>query len=62
MIDMPKPRAPDDPAQHRRFIELATELEAEGSPAQFDRAFRKVAAAKREPRSEPKKRPKRQTR
>lgn len=59
---MPKPRTPDDPAQYKRFMDLATELEAEGSPAQFDRAFRKVAAAKREPRPAPKKRPKRQAR
>jgi hypothetical protein len=54
---MAKPR-PDDPAQYKRFVELATELGADASPEEFDRAFRKVATAKREPRPEPKKRPK----
>jgi hypothetical protein len=41
---MPKP---DDPAQSKRFIDMATELGAEGKPEEFERAFRKVATAKR---------------
>ena len=46
---MAKPRA-DDPAQYKRFVEMAKEVEAEGSSAEFDRAFRKVAAAPRTPK------------
>ena len=46
---MPKPSPkPDDPAQSKRFIEMATELGATGKPADFERAFRKVATAPRE--------------
>jgi hypothetical protein len=37
---------PDDPEQSKRFIEMAQE--ADTSPEDFDRAFRKVAAAKRQ--------------
>jgi hypothetical protein len=40
---------PDDPEQSKRFIEMAQDLEADTSPEDFDRAFRKVAAAKRQP-------------
>lgn len=39
---------PDDPAQSARFIALAQEVGAEGTPAAFDRMFRRVAAAPRE--------------
>jgi len=46
MSTKPSPK-PDDPAQSKRFIELATELGAEGKPEEFDRAFRKVVTAKR---------------
>jgi hypothetical protein len=60
---MAKPqRAPDDPAQHKRFVELATELGATGTTEDFDRAFRQIATAKKGPRPEPKKRPKRKAR
>jgi len=45
---------PDDPAQSKRFIELATELGAGGKAEDFDRAFRKVATAKREAPPKPK--------
>ncbi len=45
---MPKPSLkPDDPAQSKRFVEMATELGATGNPADFERAFHKVATAKR---------------
>lgn len=37
----PKPK-PDDPAESRRFIELAREVEADERPETFDRIFRKV--------------------
>jgi hypothetical protein len=48
-----KPK-PDDPAQSKRFIDLAHELEAEGDDkGSFERAFRKVAGAERTSR-EPK--------
>lgn len=45
---------PDDPAQSKRFIEMATELETDAAPGAFDRAFRKVATAERQPPAEPK--------
>jgi hypothetical protein len=38
----PKP-PPDDPEQSKRFIDLAREVEAEGSKEEFERAFKKVA-------------------
>lgn len=45
---MPKPLPkPDDPAQSKRFLEMATEFGAEGKPEDFERAFRKVATAPR---------------
>lgn len=50
---------PDDPAQSKRFLKMAAELEADSTPAEFDRAFRKVAAAPRTPK--PPKRTKRPT-
>jgi hypothetical protein len=34
---------PDDPEQSKRFIEIAREVEADGSKEEFDRAFKKVA-------------------
>jgi hypothetical protein len=37
---------PDDPEQSKRFIEIAREVEADGSKEGFDRAFKKVASAK----------------
>lgn len=46
--------APDDPEQSKRFLEMAKELEADTSPEGFDRVFRKVAAAERQPTTKPK--------
>jgi hypothetical protein len=37
MTDKPKP--PDDDAQSQRFIDMAREVEADGSKDSFDRAF-----------------------
>ncbi|MDE2227580.1 MAG: hypothetical protein KGL11_00880 [Alphaproteobacteria bacterium] len=37
---------PDDPAQSKRFIEMARQVEAEGSKADLDRALTKIAKAK----------------
>ena len=34
---------PDDAEQSKRFIEIAREVEADGSKEEFDRAFKKVA-------------------
>lgn len=57
---MPKP---DDPEQSKRFIEMAKALEADSSPEDFDRAFRKVAAAPRSAKpAAPKSQPKRKKR
>lgn len=44
---------PDDPEQSKRFIEMAREVEAEGSREDFDRTFQKIARKK--PAAEPKK-------
>lgn len=38
----PKPK-PDDPAQSKRFIETARELETDESEEVFDRVFKRVA-------------------
>ena len=38
----PKPQ-PDDPAQSKRFIDMAREVEAEQPSPNFERVFRKVA-------------------
>lgn len=38
-----KPNPPrDDPEQSKRFIEIAREVEADGSKEDFDRAFKKI--------------------
>lgn len=43
---------PDDPAQSKRFVDMAREVEAEGSKEDLDRVFRKIAKAKpKEPES-----------
>jgi len=39
---------PDDPAQHQRFIELATEFEANAPPEELARALKKIAPHHRE--------------
>lgn len=46
---MPNKPKPDDPAQSKRFIELATEAEPIDNKKAFDRAVKKVALSKREP-------------
>ena len=52
---MAKPmHKPDDPEQSKRFIEMAQELEADGDEQALARALRKVAAAKRQPTTKPK--------
>jgi hypothetical protein len=38
---------PDDPEQSKRFIDLAREVEAEGTEEDFVKAFRKVASRRR---------------
>jgi hypothetical protein len=38
----PRPRKTSDPAQHKRFLEMAREVEADESPDAMDRAFKKV--------------------
>jgi hypothetical protein len=42
MIRKPKP-LPDDPAQSKRFIDMAREVEAEEPSPELERVFRKVA-------------------
>ena len=42
-----KPNPPrDDPEQSKRFIEIAREVEADGTKEEFERAFKKVASEK----------------
>ncbi len=41
MSRKPTPK-PDDPAQSKRFIELAKEAGADASGGQFERAFKRV--------------------
>ena len=38
----PTPK-PDDPAQSKRFTDMAREIGADASKEEFERAFRKVA-------------------
>jgi hypothetical protein len=49
----PRPREKTDPEQHKRFLEMAREVEADESPDAMDRAFNKVVRPKR-PNSRPK--------
>jgi hypothetical protein len=44
----PKP-PPDDPAQSKRFIEMAREVGAEEPSPDFERVFRKVAERSKRP-------------
>jgi hypothetical protein len=37
-----RPRKTSDPEQHKRFIEMAREVEADESPEAMDRAFKRV--------------------
>lgn len=46
MTDKAK-QTPDDPEQSRRFIDAAREAEADETEEGADRAFKKVASAKR---------------
>jgi hypothetical protein len=42
MARRPNP-PPDDPEQSKRFIDMAREVEADGTKEEFARAFKKVA-------------------
>jgi hypothetical protein len=42
----PRPRQTTDPEQHKRFIDMAREVEVDETPGAFDRAFRKVVPAR----------------
>jgi hypothetical protein len=46
----PRPRAKTDPEQHKRFIDMAHEVEADESPDALDRAFTRVVRPKVDPR------------
>ncbi len=47
----PRPRKTSDPEQHKRFIDMAREVEVDESPEAFDRAFRKVIPDRRLPKA-----------
>jgi len=49
MARKPAPK-PDDPAQSKRFIDMAREVETDDDPTRFDRAFRAVATKKEAPK------------
>jgi len=48
MVGMPRKPAPkpDDPAESKRFIDMAREVEADESKDALDRAFEKVVPSK----------------
>jgi hypothetical protein len=41
-VNKPPLAKPDDPAESKRFIDMAREVEADESPEAFDKAFDKV--------------------
>ena len=48
-MDKQKPK-PDDPKQSERFVETAHKLEVDESGKSFERALRKVAPKKEQPK------------
>jgi hypothetical protein len=38
-----QPRSKNDPEQHKRFIDMAREVEADETPGALDRAFGRIA-------------------
>jgi hypothetical protein len=42
----PRPRKTSDPEQHKRFIDMAREVEVDERPEAFDRAFKRVVPRK----------------
>jgi hypothetical protein len=38
----PRPRQTADPEQHKRFLDMAREVEVDETPKAFDRAFERV--------------------
>lgn len=50
----PKPRPKSDPEQHKRFIDMAREVEVDERPGAMDRAFNKVVRPPRDPKKAPK--------
>ena len=44
-------RRRDDPEQSKRFIEIAREVEADGTKEEFERAFKRVTSAGKAPKS-----------
>lgn len=49
---MDKKPKPDDPKQYKRFLEAAREAQADETEKGADRAFRRVAIAKKTPSTE----------
>ena len=45
----PKPKN-DDPAEYKRFIETAREVEADEDPKAMDRAFKRVVSLPKSPK------------
>lgn len=49
----PRPKA-DDPAEYRRFIDMAREVEADEDPSALDRAFERVVGPAKSDQTAPK--------
>jgi hypothetical protein len=49
MAKKPKPKLTDT-ERHKRFVEMAREVEADERPEAFDRAFKRVVPVKRKKR------------
>jgi hypothetical protein len=48
MAAKPKPKAKlTDAERHKRFVEMAREVEADESPESFDKAFKRVVLKKK---------------
>jgi hypothetical protein len=49
MARKPQPKL-TDAERHKRFVDMAKEVEASEDPKDFEKAFEKVAPTKREPK------------
>ena len=57
MVGMPKTKAKSkltDAERHKRFLDMAREVEASDDPKDFDKAFQKVAGQRPRPQSKSK--------
>jgi hypothetical protein len=50
MAEKPAPK-PDNPAQHKRFIDMAREVEVDEREGAFDRAFERITDKAKSPKT-----------